>query len=64
MGHIFTQIRPLLERVQENVFDLTFCDIAVNLEQAFNSQSKANIEVHYAKESPARRPSRNRWKSG
>jgi hypothetical protein len=50
MGHIFTQIRPLLEKVQENVFDLTFSDIAVNLEQAFNSQSKANIEVHYAKE--------------
>ena len=52
MGHIFTQIRPLLEKVQENVFDLTFSDIAVNLEQAFNSQSKANIEVHYAKEFP------------
>ena len=50
MGHIFTQIRPLLEKVQENVFDLTFSDIAVSLEQAFNSQSKANIEVHYAKE--------------
>jgi Histidine kinase-, DNA gyrase B-, and HSP90-like ATPase len=52
MGHIFTQIRPLLEKVQEDVFDLTFSDIAVNLEQAFNAQSKANIEVHYAKESP------------
>ena len=50
MGHIFTQIRPLLEKVQENVFDLTFSDIAINLEQAFNTQSKANIEVHYAKE--------------
>jgi hypothetical protein len=52
MGHIFTKIRALLEKVQEDVFDLIFTDMAVNLEQAFNSQSKANIEVHYAKEPP------------
>jgi hypothetical protein len=52
MGHIFAQIRPLLEKVQEDVFDLIFTDMAVNLEQAFNTHSKANIEVHYSKAEP------------
>ena len=52
MGHIFTQIRPLLEKVQADVFDLIFTDMAINLEQAFNTQSKANIEVHYSKQEP------------
>jgi hypothetical protein len=52
MEHVFTQIRPLLEKVQEDSFDLIFSDMAVNLEMAFNAQSKASIEVHYAKEQP------------
>jgi hypothetical protein len=57
MAHVFTQIRPLLEKVQEDSFDLIFTDMAINLEVAFNSKSDANVVVQYAKaEAPGELP--------
>jgi hypothetical protein len=52
MGHIFHQIRPLLEKVQEKAFDLVFTDIAVNLQEAINTTANTTIDVHYAKGEP------------